>query len=158
MQDIERAWMIMENLDVCMVTSRDGEGFHSRPLSSIVRSALGKVYFLSIASSAQIGHVTAGSRLALNFSNGSSQFLAAEADAHISKDRALIRELWNPGAQAFWPEGPETADVVVIEATPTSAEYWDGPSQIVSVAKIAFAVATGTKPDLGDNKTVKLQS
>jgi general stress protein 26 len=157
-EDVARAWEMMEKLSTAMVVSRDGEGMHSRPLAGIVRRDEGKVYFISTSDSPQIDAIAAGSPLMLNFSNGTSQFLAAEADALVSTDRALIKALWNPGAQSFWPEGPETADVTVIAATPTSAEYWDGPSGVVAVAKIAFALATGSRPDMGENRTVSMQS
>jgi general stress protein 26 len=152
--DADRAWDMMKKISTCMVVSEQDGAFHSRPLSGIVESDEQKVYFISIATSPQIEHIEAGSPLMLNFSNGSSRFLAAQASATISKDRALIKRLWNVGAKSFWPEGPETADVSVIVATPTQAEYWDGPSPVVSAAKIAFALVTGTKPDLGDNATV----
>ncbi len=158
MENTQRAWDMMSSVSTCMVVSeRDGQ-MHSRPLSSIVEQDEETVYFISIAKSPQIGHIKAGSSLMLNFSNGSNQFLAAHSVAEISDDRALIKRLWNPGAQAFWPEGPETANVTVIIAKPTHAEYWDGPSQLVSAAKMAFALATGTTPNLGDNQTVVLKS
>jgi general stress protein 26 len=157
MNDTDRAWDMMKRLSTCMVVSERDGAFHSRPLSGIVERDEQKIYFISIATSPQVEHIAAGSPLMMNFSNGSSQFLAAQANAAVSNDRALIKRLWNVGAQSFWPEGPETADVAVIVATPTQAEYWDGPSQVVSAAKMAFALVTGTKPDLGDNATVGLR-
>ncbi len=52
-------------------------------------------------------------------------FRVGPAQASVSRDRGLIARLWNPGAQAFWPEGPEGSDVAVITAVPERAEFWD---------------------------------
>ncbi len=154
--DVQRAWDIMKSLDFCFLVSNTGEGLRSRPMSSIVMHEEEKIYFLSNAAADQLDDILADPMVLLNYGNGSNQFVSASAAAVVTKDRALIKRLWNAGAQAFWPEGPDKADVCVITTTPHAAEFWDGPSGVVSFAKLAVSLVTGSQPDMGDNRKVAL--
>jgi hypothetical protein len=55
----------------------------------------------------------------------------------------------------WWRGGPNDPDARVLVVEPVTAELWDGPSSAVVVAyEIAKARATGTEPDLGENRKV----
>ena len=152
----QRAWDMMKNLDFCFLVAETANGMSARPMSSIVRQDEDAIYFLSSATSDQLADLASLPSVLLNYGNGSNQFVSTSATATLSKDRILIKRLWNPGAQVFWPEGPEKADVTVICATPNSAELWDGSSGVVTLAKMAVSLVTGSQPDMGDNKKVWL--
>ncbi len=152
----DRAWELMSKIDFCMLVTSPSDGLRSRPMSSIVKQEEGHVYFLTDARTAKDDEIAINNNILLAYGNGGSQFVSTSATARLSDDRMLIKRLWNPGAQAFWPSGPEDPNIVAIVATPTSAEFWDGPSGVVSSIKIAFALITGTTPDLGANSKVKL--
>ena len=154
--DISRVWKIMEKIDFCMLTSNSQDQFLSRPMSSICKSDEGLIYILSNATAEQLSAISNNSRVLLNYSDGSKTFVALSGDATISNNRALIKRLWNAGSQAFWPEGPETSDVAVITVSPKSAEYWEGDMSFVAAAKMVFALATGSTPDIGDNSKVQM--
>jgi general stress protein 26 len=149
-----RAWQLMKKLDFCMLVTHASGGLHARPMSSIVKPDVGKIYFLSDVRSAKDEEIASNPDVLLAYGNGSSQFVSTSAQASISNDRGLIRELWNPGAQAFWPNGPEDPNVIAIVATPVRAEYWEGSA--LSSVKFVFAMLTGTKPDMGENAKVRL--
>ena len=151
-----RAWEIMSQLDVCMLVTTTPAGLRSRPMSSIVKPDEGVVYFLTDARAAKDDEIATNANVLLAYGNASSQFVSARAQAAVSHDRGLIERLWNPGAQAFWPKGPNDPDVVAIVATMGSAEYWDGSGGLVGSVKMAVAVLTGAKPDLGDTAKVTL--
>lgn len=152
----QRAWEMMKSLDFCFLVSKSTGDMKARPMSSIVMQEEDKIYFLSNATSEQLVDIAAMPIVLLNYGNGSNQFVSTSATAKLSTDRALIKRLWNSGAQVFWPEGPEKADVSVICATPHAAEFWDGPSGVVVFAKMAASLATGSRPDMGDNEKVAL--
>ncbi len=151
----ERAWELMRKLDYCMLVSDGPSGLRSRPMSSIVKPEEGAVFFLSNATADQVAEIEANPQVLLAYGDGKT-FVSAIGEAGLSRDRSLIARLWNSGAQAFWPEGPERSDVVVISVAPSAAEYWEGDNALVSVAKMATAIATRSTPDLGDNAKVRL--
>ncbi len=55
-----------------------------------------------------------------------------------------------------WPNGPNDPNIVAIEVTPTTAEYWDGPNGVLAGVKMVLAMATGSKPDMGKNAKVAM--
>ena len=61
----------------------------------------------------------------------------------------LVKDLWNPGAQAFWPNGPEAHDVVALVIDPGHADVWDGNGLLRGIASIVKGAVTGKSPDLG---------
>jgi general stress protein 26 len=152
----QNAWDIMKSLDICFLVSVSPDGMRSRPMSSIVEADETTIYLLSNSTSEQLADINATPKILLNFGNGSNQYVSTSAVATLSTDRALIKRLWNPGAQTFWPEGPEQAEVTVICAIPDAAEYWDGPSGVVTLAKMAVSLVTGSRPDMGENEKVAL--
>lgn len=156
MTDADRAWALARDIGTCMLVTRATQGFHSRPMSSLVDQDAGKIRFLADAKAGKDDEIKSNPDVLLAYSNGSNKHVSIKGPATISTDRALIKRLWSPGAQAFFPEGPDGADVVVIEVSPTGAEYWDGNNAVVSVVKFAAALATGTKPALGDSAKTNL--
>lgn len=104
--DQTRAWDLMKAIDYCMLVTHAGGSMHARPMSSIVKPDEGKIYFLSDARAAKDEEITANPDILLAYSDGKTKFVSALASATVINDRALVERLWNPGAQAFWPNGP----------------------------------------------------
>lgn len=156
--DVGRTWDLIETLKTCFFVTRSGAGgLHSRPLSSIPRRDAGVIHFLVNADNGSTGDEVANDpKVLLAFGNGSSKFVTISGRAEVSSDHALISDLWNAGAQAFWPDGPMTPGMRAVTVRPDLGEFWDGPSGLVASVKMAFAVATGRVPDLGDNEKVSL--
>lgn len=152
----KHAWEMISKLDICTLVSKGDQGFTGRPMSSIPRPDQQAIYFISVTDSPQITEILANPTVFLAYGDGAKNFLCAEGDATISTDRELIAELWNPGAQAFWPEGPEKAPVSVITVTPRRGEYWEGYNAAVTAAKVVFALATRTTADMGENRTFRI--
>ncbi len=77
--DSQRAWDMMKKLDFCFLVSNSGDGFRSRPMSSIVMQDEDNIYFLSNASANQLDDITLEPGILLNYGNGSSQFVSTAA-------------------------------------------------------------------------------
>ena len=72
---------------------------------------------------------------------------------------AKKKELWNPPAvQAWFPEGADSPQNVLLQVIPDHAEYWDSKSnKLVQLFTMAKALATGTPPrDIGEHRTVPI--
>lgn len=156
MSDTDRVWEIAKHLDYCMFVTRFGQALRARPMSTVVNKAKGHIYLLTNAGEPKELEIAKDPAVLLAYSNGSDLFLSVSGTALITADRALVKDIWSPGAQAFWPEGPDDPNVAVINVTPHSAESWDGDSRVLSTVKFAVALATGTVPSFGENKKVSL--
>lgn len=141
-----------------MLVTRLDNQLTSRPMSHIAKSEEGSIYILTSKSADVYDEIQQHPEVLLTLSDGSSEFVSLSAEASLDDDRALIKRLWNPGAQAFWPDGPTDSDVVAIVLAPGDCEYWDGPGSVISAVKLAAAIATGTTPDFGENAKVALNS
>ncbi len=152
---IERTWELIEKLATCFFVTKGPTGMRGRPLAAIPKRDDGVIYFLIDRNQGSKDEQLAkDSQVYLAFGDGAAKFVSVNGSGSVSDDAGLVKALWNPGAQAFWPNGPTTPGIAAIVFKPDSAEYWDGPSSIVSTAKFAFALATGTSPDMGDNEKV----
>jgi general stress protein 26 len=154
--DLEKVWAMMKKIGFCMLITGEKSDISSRPMSAIVRKDHNDIIMFTEKQSGKDSQINQNSNVLLNFSDGSTEFLSLKGVADISEDRDLIKKHWNPGAQAYFPNGPDDPDVVVIMVEPRGAEYWITNSGLISSVKMAFAIATRQQPDLGENKRLAL--
>lgn len=156
-QDIDRVWKLIEKIDICMFATRDGDLIRARPMSSIPRQAENAVYFLTDTEGHKDSEIAGDDSVSLLFAEPNhGKFLAVTGRARVLNDRALIAELWNKDAEAFW-EGKDDPRVRAIEVTPSDAQFWEGPHGIVATVQMAIAAATSMPPVLGDQRKVDLR-
>jgi general stress protein 26 len=154
--DLDKVWAMMKKIGFCMLITGEKSDISSRPMSAIVRKDHNDIIMFTEKQSGKDSQINQNSNVVLNFSDGSNEFLSLKGVADISEDRDLIKKHWNPGAQAYFPNGPDDPDVVAIIVEPRDAEYWITNSGLISSVKMAFAIATGQQPDLGENKKLAL--
>jgi hypothetical protein len=58
-------------------------------------------------------------------------------------------------AKAWW-NSSEDPNIRLLKITPDDAEFWDSPGTVISYVKMAAVAATGSRPDLGDNRKVTM--
>ncbi|RYI14999.1 MAG: hypothetical protein EON48_11375 [Acetobacteraceae bacterium] len=87
---------------------------------------------------------------------GKGDHVAIEGLGTVNPDKGLVKDLWNPGAEVFWPRGPEAHDVVTLVIDPGHADVWDGPGMLRGLAEIVTGVVTGKSPDLGTRGAAEL--
>ncbi len=83
--------------------------------------------------------------------------LVSRGDAEVVEDAGRKRELWNGGAEAWFPDGADDDRVVLLAVRGESAEYWDTPGgRVATLLSFAKAKATGRPYSGGDNERVEL--
>lgn len=133
---------LIEGIEVAMLTTRTADGgLVSRPLQTLKMDAGGDLYFFTAADSGKVDELLAHPDVNLGYANPSKQrYVSVRGHATIERDRARIEELWSPAAKAYFPQGKDDPNLVVLRVRVDSAEYWDSPSTFVGRA-LGFARA-----------------
>ncbi|MGE0829714.1 MAG: pyridoxamine 5'-phosphate oxidase family protein [Hyphomonadaceae bacterium] len=157
-KEADRLWSLMEKFHVCMLTTMDGAAHRARPMGSNVRRAENAIYLLTEHGSPKEQDIEDNPNVNVSFSDpGGNDYVSVSGQARILNDRALIRDLWSPAAEAFW-DGADDPKIRVIEILPSEAQYWQGPNKLIATAVMLTAAVTGSKPaDLGKTAKVDLQ-
>lgn len=153
--DPAKVWQMMKSIDICMFVTMANGQLQGRPMSTIPMPDEGTIFLLTEATSSGAKDVASNSSVLLSY-QGSSDHVAVAGKATVDPDMTLVKRLWSPGAQVFWPDGPEASNIVAIRAKPDRADYWDGPNPVVGAAKFLFAFATKQEPEMGERGVVNL--
>lgn len=151
-----KVFELAKQIGSCMLTTMVNNELHSRPMATVSRADQNDFVMLTAKSDAKVAELKSHPDVVLNFADGKHLFLALNGTAKVAEDRALIKDVWNVGAQAYWPNGPTDPNVTAIVITPTHAEYWEGNGGMVASVKFAYAIATHSTPNLGTNKKLDM--
>jgi general stress protein 26 len=154
-QQLNRVWDIVEKVGVCMMTTRFEGGLRARPLEARPDRERGLIQFVVDLRAAKDDEVEAAPEVCLTFiHNKEKAYLSITGQAEVLDDAAQARAIWKKTDDAWW-SGPDDPNVRVLRVTVQTAELWDGPAS-ADVARYEFAKAraTGTKPNLGENRKV----
>jgi general stress protein 26 len=141
---------------IAMLTTRDPFGtLVSRPMALQEVEFDGDLWFFAERGSRKVLHVGASPLVNVTVS-GSGSWVSLTGEASVVEDVAKKRELWNAGAEAWLPQGPDDDSVVLVHVDAQSAEYWDTPGRVATVLSFAKAKVTGERYSGGDNERLDL--
>jgi general stress protein 26 len=122
---------------------------HARPMNVRQVDDAGNLWFLSASDSHKNEQLATHPTVRLYFQGSKhSDFLELDGQASISRDKAKIKELWEPVLQTWFTEGIDDPRITAIKVTPTSGYYWDTKhGQFVASLKMLLGAATGTTLD-----------
>ncbi len=140
-----------------MLTTSDADGkLHSRPMAMQEVEFDGDLWFFATTESRKVEHIAANPQVNVTVSSN-DVWVSLTGHATTTQDDAQKRELWNAGVEAWFPNGPEADDVLLIRIEAESAEYWDSPGgRVATVFSLAKAKVTGKPYSGGDNERVAL--
>jgi general stress protein 26 len=154
--DIERVWKLIDAIPVAMVVTHEGQGRNLRARPMAVRSARseGAVYFLTDVGTPKADEIRRNQSVCLALSDIKNQkYVSISGHAEMVDDKDHVGRLWSVFDKAFWPDKNDPR-IRVLRVTPVSAEFWEGSSAIVTAVKLAAAIASGERVNLGSNEKV----
>jgi general stress protein 26 len=128
---------------------RTGTSFYTRPMAVQQVDDNGTCWFLSADDSHKNSHIASDPSVQLLFRGSDySDFISIYGVATITKDKAIIKELWQPIFKTWFTEGENDPRISVIKVTPVSGYYWDTKhGQLVGFAKQIIGAITGKTLD-----------
>jgi general stress protein 26 len=155
-RDLDRVWDLMKKIGFAMLVTQDGSKLRARPMAAYVERDENAIYFLTDAKRHKDEEIARNPSINLSFADaGSQKYVSVSGTASVGNDRAKIKELFSTPAKAWW-DNADDPNIRVLKIAPDDAEFWDSPGSVISYVKMAAAVVTGKRPDLGDNRKVAL--
>jgi general stress protein 26 len=157
----QRLAKLVEKIDIAMFTTVGPGGYLvSRPLSTQAARFDGeRVWFFVDAGSPKVGEIRRNRKVNVSYaSQDRNTYVSLAGDARLDRDRARIASFWNDALKAYFPKGMDDPDLALIEVSPRTVEYWDGPGSFLGKA-LTFVVArvTGNDDVMGENRIVDLR-
>ncbi|MBD5785489.1 pyridoxamine 5'-phosphate oxidase family protein [Cellulosimicrobium terreum] len=156
-EQVAKVRELIEDEQIAMLTTvaTDG-GLVSRPMGVQAVDFDGDLWFFAAGDSHKVAEIAQDSAANAAFS-GKSSWVSLSGRATLVHDPDKIRELWNPVADAWFPDGPDTPDVVLIRLHAESAEYWDSPGgRVATLFRLVTTKIAGKPYEGGENETVRL--
>ncbi|MCF2492044.1 pyridoxamine 5'-phosphate oxidase family protein [Dyadobacter chenhuakuii] len=155
---IEKLKSMAEDIRFCMYTTYANEKIESRPMTTQQIDENGNVWFFTNRNTDIGDGSNQGEPVTLIYSEPKNNtYISVSGKAEIVEDEAKKEELWNPMAKAWFPEGKEDPNLVLLKVTTGEAAYWDATSsKMVVFFSMVKAVLTGTTPDGGDHGKLNL--
>jgi len=126
-----------------------GEPMKVRPMSVQKVDDEGNLYFLSADDSHKNAEIALDNRVQLLFQGSAhSDFLSVTGLATITRDKALIDELWEPLVKTWFTEGKGDPRITAIKVVTTEGYYWDNKhGNAVAFVKMAAGAILGKTLD-----------
>jgi general stress protein 26 len=156
---LDKLKKLAEDIKFCMFATTDvGNNLYGRPMTTIQVDETGNIWFFTSDQTHVANEVSGGDKVCLNYAHpGTHSYLTVQGTGTMVKDRQKMEELWTDFLKAYFPDGLNQPDLVLLKVTPEQAHYWDGDaSRVVQLFSYLKAKATGETADLGDEGELTL--
>ncbi|MBO6935218.1 MAG: pyridoxamine 5'-phosphate oxidase family protein [Deltaproteobacteria bacterium] len=138
--------LIREFDDAMLVSHAPDSQLRARPMAVAETTDEGDVFFVTSVDSPKVDELLDDARLLVTFQKG-NKYVSLSGTAEFVEDRARIRELWQPIWSAWFPDGPEDTDIILIRVRAEEGEYWDmtGRTRVKMAFRGLRSLLTGTE-------------
>ena len=151
------AELIKGNRTGMMTTTAEDGTLMSRPMALQEVEFDGDLWFFAERDSRKVAQTATQPRVNVTISS-SSTWVSLTGTATVVTDDAKKRDLWNAFVEAWFPDGQQDDNIILLRVEGESAEYWDTPGgRVASVLSFAKAKVTGGRASGGENERVDLQ-
>ncbi len=162
-ENIQKLENMIKGIKFAMLTTIDSDGaLRSRPMACQEVEFDGDLWFFTNKTSGKIHSIVSDQQVNVTFvSPDDNRFVSISGRADIVDDRDKEKELWNPILKAWFPEGLDDPNLVLIRVEAEGAEYWDSPSsKVVQLVGFTKAILTGeaSRPSKSEHQKISLRS
>ena len=137
-----------------LTTYNDAGLLESRPMSPLEMDSEGDIWFFTQHDSMKSVHLNNANLAFTDNSNGTYVSLSGRGEIHKNKED--IHRLWTVSAKPWFPEGPDSPNLVLLKFIPNTTEFWDAPnSKTVRLFSLVASIITGKPVNMGDHDIIK---
>lgn len=160
--DHKTLWDKIKGIRFGMLTHRHPSGLlHSHPMTTQNKSLdEGEVlYFFVSAQSEMVSSLNKDGMVNISYASPQDDsYVSVAGVARVTHDPTRVQQLWSSGAQTWFPKGPADPDLALLEVRIEHAEFWDvKESKVTQLFKKAKAALTGSRPQLGEHRSVDMR-
>lgn len=159
---LDDLYTLIDGIEIAMFTTRRSDGhLVSRPMATQERVTGTDLWFVTDVSSNKLDELASDSHVNLSYYNVKSrEWVSVAGTAHVTQDRALIRELYKPDWRAWFGDeggekdgGPDDPRLALVLVEAHSVEYMvtTKPRPVV-LFEVARAMVTGNPPNVGEQR------
>lgn len=152
---IEKLAELIKDIRVAMLTTAMPDGtLRSRPMAAQSQKFDGELWFFCDAESAKVYEVRQDQHVNVTFADPSPEkYVSISGLASVVRDKEKARELWTVFHKAYFPNGPDDPNLVLLKVDVVRAEYWDAPGRTMThILGLAKALVTGHRYVPGENE------
>ncbi|WP_373049503.1 pyridoxamine 5'-phosphate oxidase family protein [Vulgatibacter sp.] len=152
---------LLHDYETALFTTRDRNGrFHTRPMAVQRRPFEDYLWFATWRDSAKVDELESDPHCGVAFHAGgrSATYVSISGRAEVVQDRQKIHELWEPSWKGWFPDGPDSKDLVLIKVEPEHAEYVHPKTGRLGVlfAAVTRAVSDNERPPVAEKRELDL--
>lgn len=143
--ELDHVAKLIDDIPIAMLTTiEDDHTLTSRPMAALEMDAHGALWFYTDVRSSKVEHLRVAN---LSFSDTDhGTYVSLSGRGEIDTDRAHIQRLWTAMAKPWFPEGPDSPDLVLLKFVPDTAAYWEAPHNKMVRVFGAIASVIASKP------------
>ena len=158
-EELRKINELIKGIRFAMLTSVDPDGtLHSRPMTTQQAEFDGDLWFFTGQSTDLVAQVGRNPRVNVAYADADkNRYVSLAGTGRVVRDRQKMAELWNPAFKAWFPDGLDDPDLVLLRVTAIGPESWDAPNgKVVQALGFAKALLTGQRYEGGENEAVAL--
>ncbi len=154
----ERLRKLIEKMNVCMLNTRGPDDtIHSRPMGFVEMSTDGSLFFFTHSASPKVAEIKHHHEVCVTFSDPvQNVYVTVNGRAWVRDDRVEIRRLFTPMMSQWFTKGAEDPEIRLLVIEPDAAEYWQGPSSLSWMLRLAKLTMTPIPVDQGEHGAFSL--
>jgi len=146
---------LLDDFDTAMlITQGSDHKIHARPMAIARVEPDCRLWFFTGRDSAKVHEIEDDQHVLIACQHDHNRYVSLGGTAELVSDRTKTRELWKESYKAWFPQGVDDPDLLLILIRPQEAEYWD--NQGLKAVRYAFqaikAYATGTTPHIKEGE------
>jgi general stress protein 26 len=145
---------LIKDMSVGMLTTLNSHNaLVSRPMAALELDGDGALWFFTDKNSEKVESLNTMNLSFTDEGDGTYVSLSGRGELHSNPER--IKELWTSFAKPWFPDGPDSPNLVMLKFVPNTAEYWDAPhSKMVRMFAMAASITAGRPIGMGEHDTL----
>lgn len=153
---------LIKDIETAMLVTADADGtLRSRPMGTQQIESDGDLWFFTGKNTGKTHAIEHDQHVNVTYSSPKdNRYVSVSGRAELVADKRKVEELWNPLLKAWFPEGVDDPNIILIRVHVESAEFWDlNSSTMVQLMGFAKSIFTGKQiqPDKSQHDRISLK-